>query len=77
MGLPPKVEVRMSLCSDCADRADFGMQTGIGVNPPEKYTCEGCGNDVTYVIYTPCTPERLLLLESRLAVEKDDNEKRE
>jgi hypothetical protein len=64
----------MKLCSGCADKADFSMQTGVGVRPPEKYTCEGCGNDVLFIVHTPRTPDRLLLLESRLAEEREQDE---
>lgn len=63
---------RMPLCRDCAEKANFGMQTGFGRPIPEKYTCEGCGQDVDFVIQTPRTGERLLLLHSRLAVEEDE-----
>lgn len=63
---------RMELCADCAIKADFGMQTGRGVNIPKKFTCEGCERDVTFIVSAPRTPERLLLLESRLAVEEED-----
>ncbi len=62
----------MKLCSDCAVKADFANETGFGCPIPEKVTCEGCGQDVTFVVRTPRTGERLLLLESRLAVEEEE-----
>lgn len=73
MAWPPNQGERMSLCSDCAVKADFAMQTGQGVRPPEKYTCEGCKRDVLFVVSTPRTPDRLLLLEARLAVEEEES----
>jgi len=65
---------RMALCSDCAVKADFAMQTGQGVHIPQKFTCEGCNQDVLFVVHTPRTPERLLLLNARLAVEAVEND---
>jgi hypothetical protein len=62
----------MKLCSDCAEKADFANQTGFGCPIPEKVTCEGCGQDVTFVVRTPRTGMRLLLLESKLAVEEEE-----
>ena len=67
---------RRALCLNCAEKVNFSMQTGQGVNIPEKYTCEGCGMDVLFVIQTPCTAERLLLLEARLVAENDANDQR-
>lgn len=62
---------RLTLCSDCAVKADFAMQTGQGCSVPEKYTCEGCGQDVTFVVMTPTN--RRLLLAATLAVEEEEN----
>lgn len=73
VAFPPTQVDRMMLCADCAIKADFANQTGQGMPIPNKFTCEGCAQDVTFIVYAPRTPERLLLLNARLAVEEADN----
>lgn len=64
----------MKLCNACAERCDRGGLTGQGCRIPSKFTCEGCGSDVTFVVYIPDDNGAKLQIEVALAQELEANQ---